>query len=205
MPVMRIQTSQARARVDRGHPEQPAPLVLGMVLFIASEIIFFGSLFAAYYTLRSATPVWPPPDALAAFTSPARFQATVASLILWGSSVPAHLAVQSMHRQDFGAMRRWILLTIGMGIVFMGWKFSEWATSPFSVSTHAYGTIFFGLTGFHALHLVVGLILLSALVARIAQGAYRDGDQSGPEAVAYYWHFVDAVWVAVFATIYLVR
>lgn len=201
---MQIRTGEASAPWP-GRQEYPAPLVLGMVLFIASEIIFFGSLFAAYYTLRSVTSVWPPPDALTAFAPPARLQATAASLVLWGSSVPVHLATQSMRRRDLAAMRGWLLLTIGMGIVFMGWKFSEWTWSPFSVSTHAYGTIFFALTGFHALHLLVGLILLSGVVARIAQGAYREGDRSGPEAVAYYWHFVDAVWVGVFATIYLVR
>jgi cytochrome c oxidase subunit III len=202
---MRIQSGETRAPLHHRRPEYPAPVVLGMVLFIASEIIFFGSLFAAYYTLRSVTPIWPPADALGALTPPAALQATAASLVLWGSSVPAHLAMQSMRRQGFAAMRGWILLTIGMGIVFLGWKFSEWGASPFSVTTHAYGTIFFTLTGFHALHLLVGLVLLSGVVARIAQGAYRDGDQSGPEAVAYYWHFVDAVWVGVFATIYLVR
>jgi len=201
---MQIPTGEARA-TTHGRPEYPAPLLLGMVLFIASEIIFFGSLFAAYYTLRSVTPVWPPPDALAAFTSPARLQATAASIILWGSSVPMHLAMQSLRRQDLAAMRGYILLAIGMGIAFMGWKFSEWAASPFSVSTHAYGTIFFALTGVHALHLLIGLILLGGVVTRIAQGAYRGGDRSGPEAVAYYWHFVDTVWVGVFATVYLVR
>ena len=201
---MQILSGKARAP-RRGRQEYPAPLVLGMVLFIASEIIFFGSLFAAYYTLRSVASVWPPPDALAAFAPQASLQAIAASLVLWGSSVPMHLATQSMRRRDLAAMRGWLLLTIGMGIVFMGWKFSEWASSPFSVSTHAYGTIFFALTGFHALHLLVGLILLSGVVARIAQGAYREGDRAGPEAVAYYWHFVDAVWVGVFATIYLVR
>jgi cytochrome c oxidase subunit III len=201
-----MQIPTRETRVTRpGRSEYPAPVVLGMVLFIASEIIFFGSLFAAYYTLRSVTPVWPPADALAAFTSPASLQAAAASIVLWGSSVPMHLAMQSMRRQDFAAMRGYILLTAGMGLAFTGWKFSEWAASPFSVSTHAYGTIFFALTGFHALHLLVGLILLGGVVARLAQGAYRDGDRSGPEAVAYYWHFVDTVWVGVFATVYLVR
>lgn len=185
--------------------EYPEPAVLGMVLFIASEIIFFGCLFAAYYTLRSITPVWPPHDVRSLFAPDALLQASIASVLLWGSSVPAHLATLSMRRHDFAGMRRWLFTTMILGIAFLIWKFSEWAASPFSVSTHAYGTVFFALTGFHALHLLVGLILLSAVVARIAQGAYRSGDQSGAEAVAYYWHFVDTVWVAVFATLYLVR
>jgi cytochrome c oxidase subunit III len=201
---MVVQAAQARAPFPR-RAERPAPLLLGMVLFIASEIIFFGSLFAAYFSLRSVASFWPPPGALSILAPTPLRQATVASFVLWGSSVPAHLATLCLRRRDVAAMRRWILLTIGMGIAFLGWKFSEWAASPFSVSTHAYGTIFFALTGFHALHLLVGLALLAGVVARIAQGAYRTGDLSGPEAVVYYWHFVDAVWVGVFATIYLVR
>jgi cytochrome c oxidase subunit III len=202
---MAIQAAGADALIRRGHPEYPAPLVLGMVLFIASEMVFFGGLFAAYYTLRSTTSAWPPSDAHAMFTSPAIIWAGAASAILWASSVPVHLATLCLRRRHWTAMRRWILLTVAMGIAFLAWKFSEWATSPFSVSTHAYGTVFFALTGFHALHLLVGLVLLWAVAVRIGQGAYRSGDQSGPEAVVYYWHFVDAVWVAVFATIYLIR
>jgi cytochrome c oxidase subunit 3 len=202
---MAIQVARTRAPIHGIRPEYPVPLVLGMVLFIASEMVFFGGLFAAYYALRSVTATWPPKDALAIFTPRALFQASVASMVLWGSSIPAHLATLRMRRQDFAAMRRWIILTISMGTVFLGWKFTEWAASPFSVSAHAYGTVFFALTGFHALHLLVGLILLTAVVARIGQGGYRDGDHSGPEATIYYWHFVDAVWVVVFATIYLIR
>jgi cytochrome c oxidase subunit 3 len=201
---MAVQAAQARAPFPR-RAERPAPLLLGMVLFIASEIIFFGSLFAAYFSLRSVASVWPPAGALA-IVAPIPFrQAIVASCVLWASSVPAHLATLSLRGGNFAATRRWLLLTIGMGVAFLGWKFTEWAASPFSVSTHAYGTIFFALTGFHALHLLVGVILLAGVLARVAQGAYRTGDRSGAEAVAYYWHFVDAVWVAVFATIYLVR
>src|SRR5262245_31461473 len=113
-----MQISRGETLVTRhSRPEYPAPVQLGMVLFIASEIIFFGSLFAAYYTLRSVSPAWPPTDALAAFTSPARLQAAAASIVLWGSSVPMHLAMQRMRRQDFAAMRGYILMTAGMGIV----------------------------------------------------------------------------------------
>jgi len=186
-------------------PELPSPIVLGMIIFIASEMMFFGGLFAAYYTLRGIAATWPPSGVGSIFDRTALTQAWIASLVLWGSSLPAHLATISMRRRRFAAMRRWLLVTIVLGAIFMIWKFSEWSASPFSISSHAYGTMFFAMTGFHALHLVVGLVLLAGVVARISQGAYRNGDYSGPEAVVYYWHFVDAVWVAVFATIYLVR
>ncbi len=174
-----------------------------MVIFIASETMFFAGLFAAYYTLRTLSSPWPPSGV--AFSSVEMGQAVAATGVLVGSSLPAHLSILSLRRGNFDAMRRWILLTILMGVLFLGWKFHEWAGAAFSISTHAYGTIFFTLSGFHALHMVVGLVLLSAVALRITQGAYRRGDHAGPEAAVYYWHFVDAVWIGVFTTIYLVR
>ncbi len=174
-----------------------------MVIFIASEAMFFAGLFAAYYTLRSLTPLWPPRGVT--FSSFGMVQAMIATVILVTSSIPAHLSMLRLRQKDFGAMRRWVLLTILMGVVFLGWKFHEWSVTEFSISSHAYGTMFFSLTGFHALHMVVGLILLSAVAVRVSQGAYRGGYHAGPEAAVYYWHFVDAVWIGVFTTIYLVR
>jgi cytochrome c oxidase subunit 3 len=201
-------TSSARETlpaVERRAQARPAPLVLGMVIFISSEMMFFGGLFAAYFFLRSATAGWPPPGTEGAFTPEAMRLAVIASLVLWSSSVPAHLSTQALRGGDFPGMRRWLLLTIGMGILFLIWKVYDWLTAGFSVSSHAYGTIFFALTGFHALHMAVGLILLGGVVARIAQGAYRHGDHAGPEAVTYYWHFVDAVWLGVFTTVFIIR
>ncbi len=190
---------------SRYRADQPPPIVLGMMLFIASETVFFGGLFAAYYLLRSDTPLWPPAGAAEIFKPGPFLQAIVASLMLWGSSLSAYAAGVSLRREDFPGMRRWVCVTIAMGCVFLAWKFTEWSRAPFAISSHAYGTIFFTLTGFHALHMVVGLILLGGVLVRIAQNAYRGGNHAGPEAALYYWHFVDAVWLAVFTTIYLVR
>ena len=183
--------------------DEPHPIVLGMVIFISSETMFFAGLFAAYYTLRTLSSPWPPSGVT--FSSVEMSQAVLATGVLVASSLPAHLSMLSLRREHFGAMRRWVLLTILMGVLFLAWKVREWTAASFSISTHAYGTIFFTLTGFHALHMVVGLVLLSAVAVRIAHGAYRRGDHAGPEAAVYYWHFVDAVWIGVFTTIYLVR
>lgn len=183
--------------------DEPHPLVLGMVIFIASETMFFAGLFAAYYSLRSLTVPWPPRGVT--FTPVEMGAASVATVVLVASSLPAHLSMLSLRRHNFEAMRRWVLLTIVMGVLFLSWKVHEWSTAVFSLSSHAYGTIFFSLTGFHALHMAVGLVLLSAVSVRVSQGAYRGGDHAGPEAAVYYWHFVDAVWIGVFASIYVVR
>jgi heme/copper-type cytochrome/quinol oxidase subunit 3 len=183
---------------------RPAPLVLGMVLFIASETMFFGALFGAYFTLRGEAVVWPPAGVHLDLA-----EMGLATAILLGSSIPAHLAAHALRAGHRAAAVRRLVLTAVMGLVFLGLKLHDWLSAGFTVSSHAYGTIFFTLTGFHALHMVVGIILLLGLAVKVAGGAYRaldPGDGTGgPDAVIYYWHFVDAVWIAVFSTIWLIR
>lgn len=183
---------------------RPAPLVLGMVLFIASETMFFGALFGAYFTLRSEAAAWPPAGVRLDLAEMA-----LATAILLASSVPAHLAAEALRAGHPGAAVRRLGLTAAMGLAFLGLKLHDWLTAGFTVASHPYGTIFFTLTGFHALHMVAGIILLLGLAAKVAGGAYRTQGRGpgtgGPDAVIYYWHFVDAVWIAVFSTIWLIR
>ena len=193
----------AQAAVRPGET-RPAPLVLGMVLFIASETMFFGALFGAYFTLRGEAAVWPPAGVHLDLA-----EMGLATAILLGSSIPAHLAAHALRARHTAAAVRHLVLTAAMGLAFLGLKVHDWLTAGFTVASHAYGTIFFTLTGFHALHMVVGIILLLGLAAKVAAGAYRargpGPGTGGPEAVIYYWHFVDAVWIAVFSTIWLIR
>jgi cytochrome c oxidase subunit III len=213
----------AQAVVQSGGA-RPAPLALGMIIFIASETMFFGTLLGAYYTLRSITPVWPPAGVHLTISDMA-----VATAILLASSVPAHFAIEALRRGRPDLAIRRLILTAVMGVAFLVLKVHDWLTAGFTISSHAYGTIFFTLTGFHALHMAAGIILLTGLAAKIASGAYtpapppaaprspeargarRDDrlgpqpESGGPDAVVYYWHFVDAVWIAVFSTIWLIR
>lgn len=173
-----------------------------MVIFIASESMFFAGLFAAYYTLRSIDHPWPSPGVHLDMA-----EGIAMTVILVLSSVPAHLASVSLRRQDFGAMQRWLTVTVLMGAVFLGLKVHDWYSSGITIATDAYGSLFFGLTGFHALHMLVGLVMLSGVTVKGALGGYRGGRhaQAGAEATVYYWHFVDAIWLGVFTTIWLVR
>lgn len=193
----------AQAAARPGGP-RPAPLVLGMVLFIASETMFFGALFGAYFTLRGEAAVWPPAGVRLDLG-----EMGLATAVLLASSIPAHLAGHALRAGRTAAAVRRLVLTAVMGLVFLGLKLHDWLTAGFTVSSHAYGTIFFTLTGFHAMHMVVGIILLLGLAAKVAGGVYRaqspGAGTGGPEAVIYYWHFVDAVWIAVFSTIWLIR
>ncbi len=171
-----------------------------MVAFLASELMFFGALFAAYFTLRGESAAWPPRGATLDVLEPA-----IATALLVLSSGTMQLAVRRARSGDVDGMRRWVIVTLPLGTIFVGSQVRTWFAANFTVSSNAYGTMFYGMTGFHALHVVAGLLLMLVVLGRAAQGAYRDGATGSIEAVTYYWHFVDAVWIALFATIYLVR
>ena len=168
-----------------------------MVLFLASELMFFGGLFAAYFTLRSLRATWPPSDVR--LDVPLTVAATA---LLVASSATIHAGIGRLRRGDIPAMRRWILITFGLGALFLAIKGYELSVAGFGVTSHAYGSLFFTMLGTHGLHLAVGLALLAMVVAHSAAGPFSP---ARCEAVAYYWHFVDVVWLAIFATIYLIR
>jgi|SRR4029450_5560607 cytochrome c oxidase subunit III len=176
------------------------PLLFGVVLFIASELMFFGGLFASYFFLRGVTSPWPP-SGVELETLPS----AIATAILVASSATYQLGVRSARRGNMRAMNAWIVLTLVLGTAFVTAQAHDWTTLSFSVASHAYGTLFYGMTGFHGLHVIAGLVLMLVILGRSAQGAYRGGEVRGVEAVAYYWHFVDAVWIALFSTLFLIR
>ncbi len=172
------------------------------MLFIASETMFFGGLFGTYFTLRTSAAPWPGHGI--ALSMPEPIAMTVLLLL---SSVPAHGAALALRRHDYEAVQRRLLLTVLLGVLFLALKVDDWRTAGFTIASHVYGSIFFALTGFHALHMLVGLLLLGGVAVKVSLGAYRGGPEAeaGPEAAVYYWHFVDAVWIGVFSTIYLIR
>ena len=175
-------------------------LVVGIVLFLGSELMFFGSLFATYFALRAqAAGGWAPPDVeldllRVVFTS-----------VLVGSSGTMQMAVHRIRQGELASMRRWIWITMAMGLVFLGGQAMEWADLPFTVASSAYGSTFFTLTGFHGLHVAAGLVLMLVVLSRAAHGAYSAREHAGVEVAGYYWHFVDVVWIALFLTLFVVR
>jgi cytochrome c oxidase subunit III len=174
-------------------------LVVGIVLFIASEAMFFSGLFGTYYTLRMRATVWAPPsidvDALR----------LIATAILISSSATMQMASHRVKQGNVPSMRRWILLSFVLGAAFLGFEMHEWLTVPFAIATDSYGSIFFTLTGFHGLHVLAGLTIMLVVLGRSVAGAYGADRHAGVEVLTYYWHFVDVVWVGVFLTIFVVR
>ena len=174
-------------------------LSVGVVVWLASELMFFAGLFAAYFTLRSINDPWPPHGVELAT---ARTAGATAVLIL--SSGTMHLAVGAARHDDRRRAIRWLAVTALLGLVFLSNQAWEYAEAPFQIDDHAYGSIFYLMTGFHGLHVIGGLILMGAVAAAIA-GRSRAPVLSTVEVCGYYWHFVDVVWVAMFTTIYVLR
>ncbi len=175
-------------------------LAVGTMVWLASELMFFSGLFAAYFSLRSAASTWPPDgvelDAL---------RAGLFTVVLVASSGTMQLAVWAAERDERAWARRWIVLTALMALVFIANQASEWLSLDFTPSSHAYGSIFYLLTGFHGIHVLGGVVAMGALLGRMAGTADDPGAVPVVQVIGYYWHFVDVVWVAVFATVFLVR
>ena len=176
------------------------PLLFGVVLFLASELMFFAGLFASYFFLRARTSPWPTERA-----DLETLPAAIATGLLVASSGTFQLGVRAARGRNVNRFRAWTVATFLLGSAFLAMQAREWTRLPFEVSTDAYGTLFYGMTGFHGLHVIGGLILMVVVLGRAAQGAYRDGEIRGIEATAYYWHFVDVVWLGLFATLFLIR
>jgi cytochrome c oxidase subunit 3 len=193
-------SAQAPTRRQGGFP---IPLV-GMLLFISSEVMFFGGLFATYFSARASfAGAWgPPPGAPELEILPVPLPIT---LILLSSSLTMHWAVRAIGRGDSGRLRLWLVVTLGLGLLFLAGQVYDYTTLGFGISDGVYGTVFYTLTGFHGAHVFGGVVGLSILTARAGQGQFSARNHVAVEAVSYYWHFVDVVWVALFTTLYLLR
>jgi cytochrome c oxidase subunit 3 len=178
----------------------PAMLTVGTVVWLASELMFFGGLFAAYFTLRSETAVWPPSDVTLETTFSAIFTA-----VLIASSGTIHLAGKALERGDRGGVQRWIVITFVLGALFLANQIREFLVNDFSISSHAYGSIYYLMTGFHGLHVAAGLVLLLIALSMVVNAGTLTRRTPAVESVTYYWHFVDVVWVGLFTTIFLIR
>jgi cytochrome c oxidase subunit 3 len=175
------------------------PRVLGMFLFIASEVMVFGSFFTAYFFVRVvAGSPWPEPP----FELPV-FVAGVNTAILVTSSFTVHWALQSIKKDNRAGLQAGLVLTIALGLVFLLTQFREYSRVGFAPSDGAFGSIFFGLTGLHGAHVFVGLTLLTFAAIRSFRGHFSAAHHHGVEIPGIYWHFVDVMWIVVYTSIYI--
>ena len=177
------------------------PSLLGVILFVASECIFFAALFGAYFTVRAQALVWPPPG-IEGLELPLP---SVSTSMLVLSSVTMQFAVWAMRRGDRATMLRFLKLTLLLGGLFLGGQMYDYSQLGFSVRDTVYGTTFFTMTGFHGAHVAGGLVFIYLMLARGWSGQLTRENHTGLEACAIYWHFVDVVWIGLFSTLYLLK
>nr|YP_010893071.1 cytochrome c oxidase subunit III [Spirobolus walkeri]WJR82402.1 cytochrome c oxidase subunit III [Spirobolus walkeri] len=176
----------------------------GMILFIVSEIFFFASFFWAFYHSSLApTPeigsLWPPTH-ISPFNP---FQVPLLNTaILLASGVTVTWAHHSLMENNLSQSKAALFLTLILGIYFTALQAFEYIEAPFTISDSIYGSTFFVATGFHGLHVLIGSSFLMVCLARLAAHHFSGHHHFGFEAAAWYWHFVDVVWLFLYISIY---
>lgn len=181
-------------------PDRAHPLVFGTVLFLASELMFFAALFAAYYDLRATDAVWP-----SRYAHLDSLEATIGTALLLIASLVMVGATRAMRNQRYRAARWWTGAAILAAMSFIVLSLHGYATSGIGIGTDAYATIYYTMTGFHLLHVTAGIAILTALLVGMRSPALQSYHRQGAEAMTYYWHFVFAVWVGIWLTVYVIR
>ncbi len=184
-----------------GRPEGMSMPLLGMVLFIASEVMFFGGLFAAYFNIRADADEWPP-------VGLHELHATVPAIftcVLILSSLTMHLAVLAIRRGNVKALTRWVAITLILGVIFLAGQVYDYSTLDFTIRDGVYGSTFYTLTGFHGAHVFGGAVYLFIVLIRSMSGQFSRSHHAAVEGASMYWHFVDIVWIALFFTLYVLK
>jgi cytochrome c oxidase subunit 3 len=193
------------------HREQLSKGMLGFILFLASEVMFFGGLFAAYFIARADAPEWPPES----FLTPEQIASGVhlelelgipiiATIILVSSSFVIQWGVVAIKKGNRTGLIWSLFLTLVMGLTFLTLQLYDYAQLPFGAGDTIYGTTFFTLTGFHGAHVTGGALFIFVVLMRSLGGQFDARNHEAVEACSMYWHFVDVVWIALFVILYAI-
>jgi cytochrome c oxidase subunit 3 len=185
---------------EANHSSRVDAQLLGMLLFIVSEAMLFGSFFTSYFFIRVVLDVhpWPP--------EPFEFPKAIAGMnttILLVSSFTMHYALHSIKRNNHLGLKAGLVTTLLLGGAFLLTQINEYVKAGFAIDDGAFASIFYGLTGLHGAHVFVGLTLLSIMTVRAFRGHFSPEAHDGVEMAGIYWHFVDVMWIIVFTTVYL--
>lgn len=177
----------------------------GIILFITSEVMFFVAWFWAYFNAAlfptdAMGGVWPP-EGIVTF-DPWHIP-YVNTLILLLSGTTITWAHHALLHGDRDGLKKGLLATVALGILFSCLQAYEYSSAAFGLSSGIYGSTFFMATGFHGFHVLVGTIFLTVCLIRAYRGHFKPDHHFGFEAAAWYWHFVDVVWVFLFFSIYI--
>ena len=173
---------------------------VGMLLFVASEAIFFALLILAYLYFNR------PLAGLAAKQGLDPIQTGIFSALLFSSSFTVWRAGVNHERFSSLRTRLWLAATIMLGLGFLIGEGLEWSrlfAMGTTISASIFGATFFTMTGLHGLHVTVGLVMLATYLVLLQRNALTPSRRGGVETLSLYWHFVDVVWVVIFSTVYL--
>ena len=174
---------------------------LGMWVFLSSECLLFGALISTYLLLHDKSVSGPTPEDVfdIPFTS-------VSSFVLLMSSLTMVLAVSAITRGDHSRSRLWLTTTALLGAIFIGgqvYEFTSFYREGLGYTTNIFGSSFYTLTGFHGLHVTIGILMLLSLVGLSLRGSLGQDKAETVEIIGLYWHFVDVVWIIIFTVVYL--
>ncbi|HLO88980.1 MAG TPA: heme-copper oxidase subunit III [Nostocaceae cyanobacterium] len=182
------------------HEEHPDHRMLGLVFFLIAEGMIFMGLFGAYLAFRSTLPVWPPegtPELELLLPG-------VNTVNLIASSFVMHNADSAIKKNDTKGTRLWLAITALMGTVFLVGQVYEYTHLEFGLTTNLFASAFYVLTGFHGLHVTIGVLAIAAVLWRSRKpGHYSNEKHFGIQAAELYWHFVDVIWIILFGLLYL--
>ena len=186
-------------------PERPPLLAVGVMIWLGSELMFFSGLFAAYFTIRAhATSPWPP----LVGEHLDYVQAGIFSVVLLASSPTFQFGVWAQERGQRSRARAWIITSFLLGAGFLANTLYEWhdfASKGHGPHLNAYWSLFYVMTGIHGLHVLLGLVAMLFLMSRMKGPAGDPGETNVYQAVGYYWHFVDFMWIGIFSALFLLK
>ncbi len=181
------------------HPHHPDARLFGLAIFLVADGMTFAGFFAAYLTYRAVNPLPVDAEYELELLLPA-----MNTLLLLASSLTFHRGNKALMANSMAACRGWLLLTAALGVLFMAGQMWEYFHLPFGLTDNLFASTFYALTGFHGLHVTLGAIMILIVWWQAgAEGYFTPESHFGFAAAELYWHFVDGVWVVLFALLYL--
>jgi len=206
MAAVATATATTQAGQAQRLPNRPNLVSVGTIVWLSSELMFFAALFAMYFAIRSVTGLshWPPSDVHLNLPF-----ASLNTFVLVSSSFTCQAGVFAAERGDVEKLRMWFIITFLMGAFFVAGQateYTELTNEGTTMSSSAFGSIFFLATGSHGLHVSLGLIAFLFVLGRTyAARRFTHEQATSAIVVSYYWHFVDVVWIGLFGAIYLLQ
>ncbi len=184
---------------------RPNMVSVGTIVFLSQELMFFAGLFAMWFTARANGQRGDWAQQAEHLTLWYAFLITV---ILVSSSVTSQFGVFAAERGDLFGLRRWYLITIALGLVFLvlqGYEYFNLIREGMTIQHSVFGSVFFILTGFHAAHVLAGVLAFLVVLLRIQKSKFTPAQATAAMVTSYYWHFVDVVWIGLFFVVYVIH